>query len=310
MAVTAATATTDFSGFLPPEMTGPLFDRVLKASVVQQLVQKVPLGPNGITVPVITGRLAAGWVAEGALKPATSGSLALKTMTPHKIAAIAVVSAEVVRANPGGYMQMINPQIAEAFALAFDAAVLHGTNTPFASYLDQSTKALEIGGSTAAQGSAYADIVNALRLLVIDGKRLTGWALDSVLEPTLLQAVDTVGRPIFIDTPPIGTTDQSSPANAVTRRGSLIGRPSFMADSVATTNLTSVVGYGGDFTQLAWGQVGGVSFDVSSETALTINGTLTSLWEHNLIAVRAETEFGFLANDVQAFVKLSNATGS
>lgn len=304
MAVTASTATTDFSGFLPAEMSQPIFDRVYKSSVVQQLVQRVPLGANGITVPVVTGRMAAGWVAEGATKPATSGSLALKTMTPKKIAAIAIVSAEVVRANPGNYMNLINPQIAEAFALAFDSAALHGTNTPFAAYLDQTSKAVELGATP------YIDLVSALRLLVTDGKKLTGWALDSITEPTLLGAVDSTNRPIFIDSPPIETTDQASPANAATRSGRLMGRPSYMSDGVATTNLTTVVGYAGDWTQLAWGQVGGITYDVSTEATVTINGTLTSLWEHNLVAVRAETEFGFLANDVQAFCRLMNATGS
>jgi hypothetical protein len=62
--------------------------------------------------------------------------MALKTMDPKKLAAIAVVSAEVVRANPGGYMDVLRPQIAEAFAVAFDAAALHGTSSPFSTNLD------------------------------------------------------------------------------------------------------------------------------------------------------------------------------
>jgi HK97 family phage major capsid protein len=64
MAVTAATKTTDFSGFLTPEMASPIFEKAYKTSVVQQLAQKVPLGPNGVTVPVVSGRMSAGWVAE------------------------------------------------------------------------------------------------------------------------------------------------------------------------------------------------------------------------------------------------------
>ena len=39
---------------------------------------------------------------------------------------------------------------------------------------------------------------------------------------------------------------------------------------------------------------------------MTINGTLTSLWENNLVGVRAEAEYGFLVNDTTAFVKLAN----
>src|SRR5436190_18055455 len=170
MAVTSATTLSGFSGFLTPEQSGAIFEKTYKTSIVQQLAQRVALGPAGVSVPVVSGRLAAGWVAEGAQKPASQGSLTLKTMTPKKIATIAIASMEVVRANPGGYMNIIRDQVAEAFALAFDSAVLHGTSTPFTAYLDQTTKAIEMGGATQATGGTYGDLVQALRLLVMDGK--------------------------------------------------------------------------------------------------------------------------------------------
>ena len=65
-----------------------------------------------------------------------------------------------------------------------------------------------------------------------------------------------------------------------------------------------------DFGQAAWGVVGGISYRVSTEAAVTINGTLTSLFEHNLVAILAEAEYGFLLNDPDAFVKLTNNSGS
>src|SRR5690242_9254443 len=101
MAITAATKTSDFSGFLPAEISAPIFEKAARISSIQSLARQVPLGPNGKSVPVTTGRMAAGWVDEGAAKPASKGTMELKTLTPKKIAAIAVVSAEVVRANPG-----------------------------------------------------------------------------------------------------------------------------------------------------------------------------------------------------------------
>src|SRR5690606_31142001 len=128
----------------------------------------------------------AGWVSEGGKKPATAGGMALKTITPKKLAAIAVVSAEVVRANPGSYMEVLRADIAEAFALAFDAAALHGTNTPFGAtnHIDATTKSVELPTATAANGGVYADVNSGLSLLVNDGKRLNGFAFDSVTEPT------------------------------------------------------------------------------------------------------------------------------
>lgn len=313
MAITAATKTSDFSGFLSRDMAAPIFEEAAKASVVQRLVPQVPLGANGKSIPVVTGKMQAGWVAEGAQKPASKGALALKTMDPKKIAAIAVVSAEVVRANPGNYMTLIRSQVAEAFAMAFDQASLYdkgpdGTagGGPFATWIAQTTKAVELGSTAQNAGGIHGDIVAGLRLLVNDGKRLTGFALDDVVEPTLLSAVDSTGRPIYIDTPLDETTTAARP-------GRLIGRPSFMSDGVAepvpgTAATTYTVGFGGDWRQAAWGVVGGISYDVSTEATVTINGTLTSLWENNLVAVRAEAEYGFLVNDPQAFVEYTETT--
>ena len=43
---------------------------------------------------------------------------------------------------------------------------------------------------------------------------------------------------------------------------------------------------------------------------MTINGSLVSLFEHNLVAVLAEAEYGFLVNDTAAFVELTNTNNS
>src|SRR5690606_14166586 len=128
MAITAATTRSDFNAqFLPPDIAGPIFEEAARMSVVQRLAPQVQLGMNGKAVPVGTGKMTAGWVDEGAAKPASAGAVGIKSITPKKLATIAVVSAEVVRANPANYMTLIRGQIAEAFAIAFDAAALHGT---------------------------------------------------------------------------------------------------------------------------------------------------------------------------------------
>jgi HK97 family phage major capsid protein len=267
------------------------------------------LGINGQTIPVITDEIDAAWVSESGQKPASTLSLGLKTITPKKIAAIAVVSAEVVRANPAGYVEMIRPQIAKAFAKAFDSAVLHGTSTPFATYLDQTTKAVELGAHSAAQGGVWADLNSALQLLAEDSKRLTGFVFDDIVEPTLNFSVDSNGRPIFVDTPL--TEAASSGGNSdMARRGRVMGRETYMNRYVATTDLDTVVGYAGDWSKCVWGVVGGLSYDVSDQAAVTINGSLVSLWERNLVAIRAEAEYGFVCESVDNFVRLSNLTGS
>ena len=304
MAITAATQLSDFDGFLTPEQSAPIFERAQRQSVVQQLARQVPLGPTGTDIPVVTGKLQAAWVAEGAQKPTSNGALDLKNISPKKIAVIAVVSEETVRSNPGNYMQVLRNQIGEAFAIAFDSAALHGISTPFSTYVDQTTKAVGLGTAAGTAGGVFADLNAGLSLLVADSKRLNGFAFDDRMEPTLNSAVDSTGRPLFIDSP----LQDNAPA---ARGGRVLGRSAFMGEGVGvatpgTTATTYPVGYGGDWTQAAWGVVGGIRYSVSTETSVTIGGTLTSLWEHNLVAIRAEAEYGWLVNDVEAFVRYTD----
>src|SRR5690606_35118061 len=128
MAISAPTKLSDFSGFLSREQAQPIFERAARSSVVQSRAREGARGPAGTASPVATGKLTASWVAEGDQKPASTGSMTLKTLGPKKLAVIAVVSAEVVRANPGGYMQVIRNQVGEAVASALDAAARHGPN--------------------------------------------------------------------------------------------------------------------------------------------------------------------------------------
>lgn len=304
MAITAATKTTDFDGFLTPAESAPIFDDARKQSVFQQLIPQTPLGINGQKVPVVTTKPTANWVGEGGQKPATSMGMDLLFIEPKKLAAIAVLSSEVVRANPGNINGQLRPYLAEAFAIAFDLAVGYdvggdGTGTsPFDNPLSSTTKSVEIGTTTQANGGIHGDLVAGMKLLVDDGKKLSGFALDDVLEPTLWGAVDTTGRPLYTELP----TDDVS--QTIARPGRLLNRPSFMGEGVGHGD---VVAFGGNFRKAAWGVVGGISYRVSTEATVTINGTLTSLWENNLVAVLAEAEYGYVNADVDSFVKYVDA---
>lgn len=296
--------TNEFSGFLKPEEAAPIFDEVAKRSIVQQVARQIPLGATGVEIPYWDGNVAAQWTAEGAPKQVVEGSLKQTTITPHKIAAIFVMSSEVVRANPGNYINIMREKVAESMALAFDAAVLHGTaqgthgvnNYVGATALTASL--VDPGGAgVASETNAYKAVNNALSLLVNSGKKMNGLLLDDVSEPIINNSVDGNGRPLFLD--PTYTE-----TNSTFRQGRVLGRPAYLAENVADG--AGVVGYAGDWTKLVWGQVGGISFDVSDQASVDTGSGLVSLWQKNLVAVRAEAEFGFLVHDPAAFVKLTN----
>ena len=289
MAQTAATTTSAFGGFIKPAQAQNYFEKARYASSVMQLARQVPLGASGQEIVVPTGKATAGWVSEGGKKPTTETSIGVKGFTPHKIAAISVVSAEVVRANPGNYMELLQDEIAQSFAEAFDAAALHGDG-PFDASVSDTTKSVSLNPSP------YDGVVGALRVLAQDGKKLSGFAFDRVIEADFLGEKDGVDRPLFVDTPLENTASVVTP-------GRIIGRSAFLGDGVSKGD---VVGFAGDWSQLVWGTVGGIKFDVSTQATVTLNNQLVSLFENNLVAIRAEAEYGLLINDTEAFTAITN----
>ena len=294
-------STTDFKGFLEPKLAAPIFEEVAKKSLVQQLGRKIEMGPEGVSIPFWEGDVQAAWVDEGGKKPLTKGGFNKFTVQPHKIAAIFAMSAEVVRANPQNYINIMREKVAEAFAVAFDQAALHGTNTPFGDYVDMTTKSVALVGE-GNKPDAYGAANNALSLLVKDGKKWTGGLLDVSTEPIINGSVDANGRPLFIE--PTYTE-----TNSLTRSGRILARPTMIAEGVKNE---STVGYLGDFSKVLWGQIGGITYDVSDQATLDLSEAqdgsgLTSLWQHNLVAVRCEAEFALRVHDKDAFVKVTES---
>jgi len=287
-----------YSGFLDPVLAQDYFSEVEKTSIVQSIARKIPLGPSGVRIPHWDGDVTARWVGETEQKPVTKGGMSKQDVVPFKIASIFAASAEVVRANPANYLNTMRAKIGEAIALAFDAAVLHGINSPFGADIADTTKEVELAPN------AYLALNEGLGLLLADGKKWTGTLLDNRAEPILNGSVDNAGRPLFIE----ATYDQTS---AAMRSGRVMGRPTFISDHVADGN---VLGFQGDWSQVIWGQIGGISYDVSDQATLdmSVNGDgtgIVSLWQQNMLAIRVEAEFGVLVNDPEAFVKLTGSPG-
>ena len=300
----AQTGDTMFSGYLEPEQAQDYFAQAEKTSIIQRVARKIPMGSTGIKIPHWTGDVSASWLGEGDMKPITKGDLSSSTVSPHKIATIFVASAETVRANPANYLGTMRTKVATAIALAFDNAALHGTDSPFGAYIDQTTKSVSLadpGGAGVSNLTAYDALgVNGLGLLLAAGKKWNGTLLDDVAEPILNGAKDSAGRPLFVESPYDNVVNPY-------REGRVLGRTTILSDHVKTG---TTIGYMGDWEEVLWGQVGGLSFDVTDQATLNLgtfaSPNFVSLWQHNLVAVRVEAEFGLLVHDKDAFVKLTN----
>lgn len=293
------TKRSEFSTFLTPEVAQPIFDEIERISFVQQLATKEALGPSGKAIPIWAGQAKASWVAETAQKPITKGGFQKIVMEPKKIAAIFVVSSEVARENPLNYAQTMRTKVAEAFAKAFDDAALYGINSPFGAHMNQTTKSIKLIDGSPAKPDAYKAFNEGLSLLVNDGKKWTGAILDDKVEPVMNGSLDANGRPLFTEPTYVET-------NSLTTKGRILGRQALLGKGIGSGTTR---GFMGDFSKIIWGQIGGITFDVSDQATLDLSDAqdgsgMVSLWQNNLVAVRAETEFGLIVRDPQAFVKV------
>lgn len=298
----AKTSDSMFSGYLDPVLAQDYFAEVEKTSIVQQIARKIPMGPTGVRIPHWTGDVTARWVGEGEQKPVTKGDMTKQDVVPHKIATIFAASSEVVRANPAGYLNTMRVKVAEAIAMAFDQAVLHGVNSPFGASIAETSKSVALGPN------AYLALNDGLSLLLEDGKKWNGTLFDDLAEPILNGSVDNANRPLFLE-----ATYQD--INAPFRAGRVIGRPTYVSNHVGDGATGSILGFQGDWSQVVWGQIGGLSYDVSDQATLDLSANgdgsgIVSLWQNNLVAIRVEAEFGVLVNDPEAFVKLTGGAAA
>lgn len=275
-----------------------VLDSVRNFSVVAQYGQRVDLAAGGTDFTTfdmsgITGE----FVGEGALKPVQNGTQSALHMSKRKWALILPFTNEAVRENYNGVVTQARRAAAGALARAIDNLALVGmTGTGGQAGIDATTKEVELGSAARADGGLFADYNEALRLLVADGKKLTGFLQDDIVEPLLNGAVDLNGRPLWIDSPL--TIDQ----NAVTRQGRLLGRPAYQVADLAHDG---IVGYAGDFRSIRWGTLTALTEDVNTTATVQLaTGEQVSAYQQNLTLFRYEAEVGVLIPDPEAFVKL------
>lgn len=224
------------STLLPPTITGPIFAKASEQSAVQQLARRVPLSVNANTaVPIPMDVPVAGWVLEGAVKPASQEGVGVKQMTGKKCAVLVPVSQEVVMTNPGGLYDQLVQDLPTALARAFDQAAINGKDLrnggagPFGDYLAQTANTVALGTAANTAGGIYADLVNGLGKVVDKNYAFTGFAIDPRMQVDAMLSTDSIGRPIFMG--------QDSPATinggVGSGRGTLATLPAYVSQGVS-----------------------------------------------------------------------------
>ena len=279
---------------LPVEVSAEIWQKIQDASVVMGLARRVPLSGAGVTYQEILEDPTPQFVGETDRKPVSNPTFAKKTLKGHKIAVVSTYSDEFRRDLPGLFNALIG-RLPGALARTFDMAALHGVGAPAADFDDLSgATTASILNTTAGSVDAYAGFLAALGAV----PTLNAWALSAQAEVAALSNRDVNGGAIL--NPNVLTNGSI---------GSILGRPVFRSGNayLAGDAAAATLGIAGDWSKAVWGQVEGVSIDISDNPVYDADGALiTAGWQDNMIAVRAEIHVGFIADDSQ-FVRLLGA---
>ena len=266
-----------------------------------QLARKIALPGRGLSIPVITSDPEASWVAETGKKPVSNPGLSTKTMTPYKLAVIVPFSDEFARDVEALYDALVQ-RLPGALAKKFDATVFNGSTPGTGFDVLTSCTAQSIDTNASGVGGFYSAIVAADADIAAAGYAMNGFAFSPQARGEMLSAVDKDGRPIFINNVAEGAIPRLLGQPVLYSRG-VYGAGNASASGVAAK--PDLLGVAGDWTKALYGTVEGVKIDISNQATLPIgtSGAMENLWQHNMFAVKAEIEVGFVA-DTYAFNRI------
>ena len=284
---------------LPAEVSAEIIQKAQDASAVMQLARRIALPGRGLSIQVIAGDPEAGWVEETAAKPVSNPSLSTKTMTPYKLAVIVPFSDEFARDASALYDALVE-RLPGALAKKFDNTVFSGSAPGSGFDVLTSCTAQSIDVNASGEGGFYSAVVAADIDIASGGYDMNGFAFSPQARGEMLSALDKDGRPIFINNVAEGTVPRLLGQPVTYSRGL------YAAGNASATGVDAkpdLLGVAGDWTKALYGTVEGVKIDISNEATLTIGTSAVNLWEHNMFAVKAEIEVGFVA-DTDAFNRI------
>lgn len=277
---------------LPVELSDEIWAGTLEESVIMRAVPRMDLPGNGLAVPMITGEAAAAWVGESAEKAVSHATLGNKYISAYKVAVIELFSMEFRRDMPRVYAELAR-RLPMSIAKKFDETVF-GSTAPGTNF-DVLGSSTAVSLTPASGDTVYTQLVTALSTVGAAGHELTRWIFAPQAMGTLLGAVDSNNRPLFVDV--------ASGEGAI---GRILGAEVEKSRHAFASGSPNILGFAGDWSQARWGMVNpGITVSISDQATINDGTNQINLWQRNMFAVRVECELGFAVKDASAFVKIT-----
>lgn len=291
---------------LPPDVAQEILQKTTEESAIMRLARRIRLPGAGTTIPVISGDPTAGWVAETAKKPVSNPSVGTKLMSAYKMAVIETYSKEFTRDWKVLYDELVK-RLPYALAKLFDNTVLGGTSKPGVNF-DNFASCTAVSLIPTSDASTYDGLVAADTNIATQGGLLNGFGLSAQARGILLSAVDSTGRPLFVNSVAEGAIPRILGVPTYFNRGLYIEGEAATSDDAGDP---AIVGVAGDWTKALYGTVEGINISINTQGVVTIaagtsDETNVNLWQQNMVAIMAEVELGFRA-DTDCFNLLTGA---
>jgi len=192
----------DALALIPEEVASEIISGIEVTSAVMQLMRRARMTRAQQRLPVLSALPTAYFVASGGgLKQTTKLAWANKYLVAEEIAVIVPIPEAYLDDSEFDIWGEVKPKIAEAFAVAIDAAVLFGTDKPDTWGKDVYQHAIDAGNAVvrgAVSGQDVAgDVSDAMALAENDGFDVNGHVARRSMRSTFRNLRDDNGQPIF-----------------------------------------------------------------------------------------------------------------
>jgi HK97 family phage major capsid protein len=265
--------------------------------------------PFKVKIPRQTGAASVGWVGEGKIKPLTSLAFDTITLDIAKIAGIVVLTDELVRlSNPSAEM-LVRDELAAAIVQYMDSQFVDPTKASN----DVSPASITYGvtpvTATGTTASALRQDVRTLMATFLDSNlQLTSatWIMTQQTALGISLMMNTLGQPEFQGISMMG--------------GTFLGLPVVTSEGVPATGGSPVDGFPiilVNASDVLLADDGQVTIDASREASLqmesapdspeTASTVMVSMWQHNMMAIKAERYINWKLRRAEAVGFIQNA---
>lgn len=286
------------------------FAELLRATTILGRLPGLRRVPFNVKVPRQTSGSTVNWVGEGRVKPVSALAFDQITLTHTKIAGIVPITEELLRFSSPSAEEIIRNDLRDEITEFMDRQLLDPTVAAATGVnpasLTNGVTAVPASGATA--DAFRTDLNNLLNNFTAAGIGLAGIVLVMTEQQALAisMMVNTLGQDEF---PAISATG-----------GNIRGIPVITSENIVSTDGSPA--NGSLIIAIATREVlladdGGVNIDVSREASLQMDSApdspavaatvLVSLWQHNMVAIKAERFVNWLKRRAEAVQYISYA---